>query len=166
MLAVMQQTQHCIPPSLHFIASYTKFVCWDRRIPSAAGSSEWSLPLEFSNLNSVCIPHAPAHYISLHRSILMHVAHFNIWWKRKILTLIRRRYFGDISPQLICSNISGYLVKVPLSSYSDGVRFMVGAKNLSLLHSVQTSSEAHPASYRMTTGGKPTVAWTWTPTSI
>jgi len=34
-----------------------------------------------------------------------------------------------------------------------GVRFPVGAGNFSLLHRVQTGSEANPASYPMGTGG-------------
>jgi hypothetical protein len=34
-----------------------------------------------------------------------------------------------------------------------GVRFPAGAGNFSLLHSVQTGSGVHPASYPMSTGG-------------
>jgi hypothetical protein len=33
------------------------------------------------------------------------------------------------------------------------VRFLAGAKYFSLLYSVRTGSEAHPASYPMSTGG-------------
>jgi hypothetical protein len=33
------------------------------------------------------------------------------------------------------------------------VQFLVGTKKISLLHSIQTSSEAHPASYPAGTGG-------------
>jgi hypothetical protein len=37
--------------------------------------------------------------------------------------------------------------------WTAGVRFSAGAKELSLLHSIQTGSGAHPASYPMGTGG-------------
>jgi hypothetical protein len=47
-----------------------------------------------------------------------------------------------------------------------GVRFPAGIGNVSLLHRVQTGSEAHPASYPMSTGssfsgGKVAGAWIW-----
>jgi hypothetical protein len=47
-----------------------------------------------------------------------------------------------------------------------GVRFPAEARDFSLLHSIQTSSGTHPASYPMGTkgpfpGGKATGAWNW-----
>jgi hypothetical protein len=52
-----------------------------------------------------------------------------------------------------------------------GVRFLAGEGDFSLLHNVQTSSGAHPASYRMGIGGsltwgKATGEWRWPPTLI
>jgi hypothetical protein len=37
--------------------------------------------------------------------------------------------------------------------WTAGVRFPAGARDFSLLHSVETGSDAHPASYPMGTGG-------------
>jgi len=41
------------------------------------------------------------------------------------------------------------------------VQFLVGARNLSFCHHLETSSGAHPASYQMGTG-----VWIWPLTSI
>jgi hypothetical protein len=55
----------------------------------------------------------------------------------------------------------GYLVGVIQSvtrrttDWTAGVRFLEGARDSSLFHSVQTSSGAHPASYPIGTGGCP-----------
>jgi hypothetical protein len=37
--------------------------------------------------------------------------------------------------------------------WTAGVRFATGARDFSVIHSIQTSSGAHPASYPMGTGG-------------
>jgi hypothetical protein len=57
------------------------------------------------------------------------------------------------------------------TGWTAGVRFPAGARDISLLHSFQTGSGAHPASYPMGTGscfsgGKAAGAWSWPLTSI
>jgi hypothetical protein len=43
--------------------------------------------------------------------------------------------------------------RIAQSGWMTGVRFPTGERDFSLLHSVQTGSGAHPASYPMGTGG-------------
>jgi hypothetical protein len=49
-------------------------------------------------------------------------------------------------------NVSQYSNKI--TDWTTGVQVPIGARTLSLFHSVQTGSGAHPASYSMGTGGK------------
>jgi hypothetical protein len=47
-----------------------------------------------------------------------------------------------------------------------GVQFLASTKKFFLLHSIQTSSGVHPASYPMGTWGSASEAWSWPLTSI
>jgi hypothetical protein len=56
-----------------------------------------------------------------------------------------------------------------LENRGTGIRFPAGARDFSVLHSVQTGSGAHPSSYPISTGGpffRGKAAWTWPLTSI
>jgi hypothetical protein len=51
------------------------------------------------------------------------------------------------------NNNGAGLAQQRATGWTAGVRFSVGARDFSLLHSVETASGAHPASYLMGTGG-------------
>jgi hypothetical protein len=73
---------------------------------------------------------------------LPHVSHF----------IIHSHPIGAVQPVLFRS-VNVYIDVIIATGWTAGARFPTGAKDFSLLHSVQAGSGAHPISYTLGTGG-------------
>jgi hypothetical protein len=83
-----------------------------------------------------------------------------------VTSVARRSGSGTLNEKPLCPHLS--FGRIPFRIW---VIFPAGSRDFSLLHSVQTGSGSHPASYPMGTGGclpggKAVVAWSWPLTFI